>query len=146
MTTVRADCAAIPASASQKVWNCLCHRCGVNLHDMCNLLASILVDVMAIDAKIKYSMMKTNHDAKSTRDVSHYSDNDIEQAIYSVVRTAFREDEADLLTYRRVRTATEEKLNLAKGSLKDDTNWSQKSKEVIDDALVCLSLCVCVSR
>ena len=73
-----------------------------------------------------------------TIDISDYTDDRIEQAIRSVVRKAFRTDEADLLTYRRIRTATEKKLRLANGSFKNDLRWAKKSKQVVDDAMVCL--------
>ena len=72
-----------------------------------------------------------------SRDIYDYSDERIEQAIRSVVRKAFRTNETDLLTYRRIRTATEEKLRFANGSFKNDSTWAKKSKQVIDDAMVC---------
>lgn len=70
------------------------------------------------------------------RDISEYTDDRIEQAIRNVVRKAFRTDEADLLTYRRIRTVSEKKLRLPNGSFKSDSKWAKKSKQVIDDALV----------
>ena len=76
------------------------------------------------------------HDASATKNLSSYSTDQIRQTLRSVVQLAFQADEADLLTYRRIRTATEERLNLAKGSLKEHFTWAKKSKQIIDDALV----------
>ena len=90
-------------------------------------------------------MAKSDQDSESSeeatvsKNLSSYSDDRIEQAIRSVVHAAFRTDEANLLTYRRVRTAAEKKLKLDRGSFKKDPSWEKKSKQIVDDALVCLA-------
>ena len=60
------------------------------------------------------------------------SDATLEKTLRDIVRKA----EVDPLTINTIRTAAEERHNLAPGFFKSHGEWKSKSKDIINDAIV----------
>ena len=60
----------------------------------------------------------------------------LEQALRDTVKQVFQAGNLDELTIRRVRVATEKKLDLEDGFYKNDPVWKDESKRIIESEVV----------
>lgn len=60
----------------------------------------------------------------------------LEQALRDTVQQVFQSGNLDELTIRRVRTATEKRLDLEDGFYKNDPMWKEESKTIIESEVV----------
>ena len=60
----------------------------------------------------------------------------LEQALRDTVQQVFQSGNLDELTIRRVRTATEKRLDLEDGFYKNDPLWKEESKITIESEVV----------
>lgn len=74
-------------------------------------------------------------DSSALSDLQH-DDVQLESALRSTVQRLLEDDQRDNLTIKRVRTSVEELLGLGEGFFKNDDDWKDRSREVIQEEVV----------